>query len=426
MGRGTRLTAWGARDGGSSSVSEPATTIAVSRGAHLRFVTSTVIDAIGSGLWMPFALLFLVHGRGLSLVETGASLTVGGMIGLASVPFAGAVADRFGLVRVLQVGNVVRVAAFLCYPLVSSGWQVVVVAAAAGVGDRLFWTVNAPLITALTAGRDAEKLIGTQTIARFTGAGIGAAAAAVLPAVAGTGMYTLLALGNATSFALAALLVVGLRVPRRAPEPGEQAAPGVGWLALLGHRAYVGYCATHVLYALASVSKFTVLPLVVFDVVRGPEWIPGTAVLVSTLVIVFGQGPVIAHVRRWSRSRALVTSSAIFTGSFAALALLTVLPIPVATVVVLLFSVAVSIAEAIFAPVTTAAAAAAAPARVEGRASALFQLSWGVAQVIAPLLLTSLLDLGNTVLWLVVAGLSALTVPAVLRLRRALPAGALD
>ena len=405
-------------------MAEAAVTTAVSRGVRLRFVTSTVIDAIGSGLWMPFALLFLVHGRGLSLVETGASLTIGGMVGLASVPVVGAVADRFGLVRVLQAGNVVRVAAFLCYPLVSSGWQVVVVAAAVSVGDRLFWTVNAPLITALTDGRDAEKLIGTQTIARFTGAGIGAAAAAVLPAVAGAGMYTLLALGNAVSFAVAALLVVGLRVPQRKQETGERAKGS--WRALFSHRAYVAYCATHVLYALASVSKFIVLPLVVFDVVRGPEWIPGTAVLIGTAVIVIGQQPVIAYVRRWSRSRALVISSMIFTGSFAALASLTALSIPAATVVILLFSFAVSIAEAIFAPVTTAAAAAAAPPGVEGRASALFQLSWGVAQVIAPLLLTSLLDVGNTVLWLVVAALCALTVPAVLRLRRALPAGVLN
>jgi MFS family permease len=411
---------------GSGNVAESTTTFTVPRSAYRRFVMSTVIDAIGSGLWMPFALLFLVHGRGFSLVETGAALTVGGMIGLASVPVVGAAADRFGLTRVLQAGNIVRLVAFLCYPLVHSGWQVVVVAAAVGIGDRLFWTVNAPLITALTDGRDAEKLIGTQTIARFAGAGIGAAAAAVLPAVAGAGMYTLLALGNAASFALAALLVIGLRVPERRQDSGEPAAPRVSWLALLRHRAYVGYCATHVLYTLASVSKFTMLPLVVFDVLHGPQWIPGAAILVSTVVIVLGQRPIIAYVRRWSRGTALVVSSAIFTVSFALLALLTRVPIPVATVMILLYAVAVSIAEAVFAPVTTAAAAAAAPPRLEGRASALFQLSWGISQVISPLLLTSLLDIGNTTLWLVVAALCALTVPAVLRLRRTLPTGTLD
>lgn len=55
------------------------------------------------------------------------------------------------------------------------------------------------------------------------------------------------------------------------------------------------------------------LLLVVFDVHNGPQWIPGAAILVSAVVIVLGQRPIIAYVRRWSRGTALVVSSAIFT-----------------------------------------------------------------------------------------------------------------
>ncbi|WP_229795572.1 MFS transporter [Saccharothrix coeruleofusca] len=411
-----------------SEALSPARDDVVTPGARRRFVASTVIDAVGSGLWMPFALLFLVHGRGLGLVESGAALTVGGFIGLASVPLVGTAADRIGFVRVLVAGNVIRCACFLCYPFVSSAWQVIVLAAVISIGDRLFWTANAPLVTALTSGRDAEKLMGTQTIARFTGAGIGAAAAAVLPAIAGAAMYNLLALANAASFALAAVLLFGVPVPGAPSAPPDPTAKPVkgSWLLLLRNRPYVAFCATHVLYALASVSKFAVLPLVVFDVLRGPQWLPGAAVAVSTVIIVTSQRPITAWFARRNRSTGMVTASILFAVSFATLATLTALPMSLATVAILAFSVLASGAEAIFAPITTATAAAAAPPHMGGRASGLFQLSWGVAQVAAPVLLTGLLSQGNVVLWSTLGILAALTIPAVLRLRASLPPGTLS
>ncbi|CCH31619.1 MFS transporter [Actinosynnema sp. NPDC047251] len=395
----------------------------IARGARRRFVASTVIDAVGSGLWVPFALLFLVHGRGLGLVEAGAALTAGGFAGLASVPFVGAAADRLGFARVLVAGNVLRFGCFLCYPFVSGGWQVVVLAAAVSVGDRLFWTANAPMVTALTNGRDVEKVLGTQTVARFAGAGIGAACAAVLPGVAGAALYDVLAWANAASFAVAALLLLGL--PNVIGPPSSTVPVKAGWRELARERPYVAFCATHVLFALASVAKFTVLPLVVFDVLHGPQWIPGAAVVVGTVVIVVGQRPITAFVARWSRARALVFGGVLFAVSFAALAPLTALPAPAAVVVILGFSVLVSVAEAVFAPTATAAAAAAAPPHLAGRASGLFQLSWGVAQVAAPVLMAGLLSAGNAVLWSVLAVACAATVPAVLRLRSTLPAGVL-
>ena len=81
--------------------------------------------------------------------------------------------------------------------------------------------------------------------------------------------------------------------------------------------------------------------------------------------------------------------------------------------VLLVYGATVSFAEAIFAPLSTAAAAAMAPPGLEGRASALFQLAWGVAQVSAPFFLTALLSVDNAVLWLTLAGLSALAAVAV-------------
>lgn len=382
-----------------------------------RFVVASVVDAVGSGLWMPFALLFLVHAQGIPLVEAGAGLSAGALIGLVTLPALGAVIDRAGPVNVLILSNVIRLLAFVCYPLVSSAWLAALVAVVTFVGDRLFFTANTPLVNSLTEGRGAERLLGTQTIGRFAGSGIGAGATAFLPPVVSPTVYHLLAYANAASFAVAALLIAGMRVRHSQPALALPAEPGARWGHVLRHRGYLAFCATHALLTLASVSKYAILPILVLDVLHGPQWTPGVAIAIGTLVIVFGQQPIIRYAARWSRARGLITAALCFATAFAALAVVGAVPVSVAVVVILSVSAVTAVAEAIFAPIGTAAAAAAAPLGAQGRASALFQMSWSVSQVAGPVLLTSLLSVGNPVLWLTLTLTCLLVVPCVIRLR---------
>ena len=171
------------------------------------FLAATLIDALGSGLWVPFALLFLVHGQGMGLLDAGTSLSTGALLALVSGPATGAAMDRFGPRALLVAGNLVRVAAFCAYPLVHTSWQVIVVSVVAGFGDRLFWTCNAPMVTRLTSGSETDRMLATQTVGRFAGAGIGAAATAVLPTITSPWAFHLLAYVNAASFAVAAVLI---------------------------------------------------------------------------------------------------------------------------------------------------------------------------------------------------------------------------
>ncbi|MFT7838052.1 MFS transporter [Saccharothrix sp. BKS2] len=384
------------------------------RRVRRRFTAATLIDSFGSGLWLPFVLLFLVHGRGMGLTEAGGALSLGALLGLAAGPLSGSLVDRAGPVAVLVLGNVVRLVAFACYPSTSATWQVVLVTTLAGVGDRLFWTANAPVVTALTTGRGAERLLGTQTVARFLGAGLGAGATALVP-VDDPSTYAVLAYLNAASFGVAALLVAGVRTPTgpdgRAPERG-------GWGVVLRDRPYTAFCAAHVLFTLASTGKYSMLPILVLDVLRGPHWLPGAALGLGTVTVLLLQRPVTRLAARWSRGTGLVAAAVVFACSFAALVPVAALPPAGAVAVVLAVSVTFAFAEALFAPLSTAAAAAAAPPGAQGRASALFQLSWAIPAVGGPALFTALLAAGAPVLWTTLALTSAAVVPAVRRLRR--------
>jgi hypothetical protein len=343
------------------------------------FVAATVIDAADSGLWMPFALLFFVRAQGMPLVEAGAALSTRGLIGLSLVPVAGTLTDMLSLTPLLVACNAIRFGGFCCYPFASRCWEVMVTAAVIAFGDRLFWTANTPMVAALAPGRAAEQLIGTQTIARFAGAGLGSRAVALLPALSGAGLYRLLAYLNAASFAVAAVLIImmGTAAPARRPGRSRRSDSGrpprpENWAGLARYPRYAGLCATHVLFTMASYGKYSMLAIVIVTLLHGPRWIPGAAVMTGTIVIVAGQRPVTSYFARRSRAAALMLAAGIF-----------------------------------------AVAAAAAPAALQGRASALFQLSWGISQVTAPLLLTTLLSHSNPMLWLTLSSLTAMAVPLV-------------
>jgi MFS family permease len=396
-----------------------------SRGTRARriFVTATVIDAIGTGLWMPFALLFLIHGQGLPLTEAGLTLGVGTLAGVAAGPFTGSLTDRIGPIAVLLISNLIRLVGFACYPLVHSPWQVILIAAVISTGDRLFWTANGPFAAMVTTGRATDTLLGTQNIARFLGAGLGAGMTAVLPAITTPGTYHLLAYANAASFAIAATLIALLRAPNRTrgQRHDSRPVPGGTWGVVLRNRGYVGLCAAHLLFTLASVGKYGALPLLVTDVLHGPHWVAGTAIAFGTFVFVVVQRPVTLVASRHSRGAGLVTSAVLFTCSFGLLGCTTAVPITVAIAVIVLTSAVSAIAEAVFSPLGTAAAAAAAPREAQGRSSALFQLSWSMANTLGPPMLTGLLAIASPLLWATLAVITLSAVPATRRLRHVLP-----
>jgi MFS family permease len=378
-----------------------------------RFAIASIIDSAASGLWPPFSLLFLVHAQHLPVTGAGAGLTVGGLIGLSVGPSVGMLLDRVGPNALVIASNVVRLAGFAYYPHVTTVWQAAVVATVLSVGDRLFWTANAPYARAVSKGdRDVERLLGRQSMGRFAGSGVGAGLIAIIPDTTDPTPYVVVNYVVAGLLGVCALILVGAQVP------APQARASARWATVLKDRRYVAICATQILFCLASVSKYTVLPIVVIDVLHGPQWVAGAAMIIGTVVYVIAQEPVLRIAERHPRSNGLRLGAALFAGSFAAMAAATALPTPVTLAVILVASAVMSVAETIFSPLATAAAAEAAPAGAQGRASALFQLSWGVALAVGPAMLTGLLTAGLPVLWLALTVIAAAAIPAVTATQR--------
>ncbi|NYV79038.1 MFS transporter, partial [Streptomyces sp. UH6] len=111
-----------------------------------RLTASAAVNGIGSGMYIPFSLVFFHHVTGLSYAVVGAVLTVAGLGGMALLPFIGAAVDRHGARRVLMVFHAVRVAGFLAYPAVDSLGAFAAVALLTVTADRAYVGVQAVLV----------------------------------------------------------------------------------------------------------------------------------------------------------------------------------------------------------------------------------------------------------------------------------------
>ncbi|MFI5617208.1 MFS transporter [Streptomyces sp. NPDC051567] len=388
--------------------------------AYRGYLAAMLIDAVGNGLWAPVALIFFTRAQDMPMAQVGAALSAGGLIGLALGPLGGNLVDRWGPLRPALLSNVVRAGVLALFPTVGSAWQLVVLAALFAASDRVFWTANAPMVARLVPTAALPRALGTQNVMRIggfmAGGGVGAAASGAL--FASPGGLHLLAYANAVSYCAAALLLLTVRVPAAptARAPGPEPADGPGWRALLDDRPFLLLCLVQLSFALASESLSVMLPLVALNVMDGPSWLPGAAVLTASLSLLAAKVPAAAYAESRPRPHSLVAACLVFAGAFLLLSSAEQWDKEWAAFVILGAALVGTVGDALFVPVMTTMAHEAAPDALKGRYSAAFQTSWGLANVLAPALFAGLLSVGNGVLWLALTGLVLLTLPAVHRL----------
>ena len=83
---------------------------------HLRVTVALLVDAVGTGLFLPFSVLFFLATTDLALAQIGLAVSLGAVVRLAAGPAAGVMSDRIGPQRVLVVANLLQGAGYLTYP----------------------------------------------------------------------------------------------------------------------------------------------------------------------------------------------------------------------------------------------------------------------------------------------------------------------
>ncbi len=383
------------------------------------FLAAVLIDSLGSGLFLPFSLLYFTVAVGLPLLTVGLALSVATIFTLPITPLTGTLVDRFGAKRLVMLAQLLQGIGFLGYLVVNNALTLILFALLAGIGQRMFWAAFFTLIADIATPDDRDRWFGLAGASQNAGTGLGGLIAGLLVASGGVMGYRVIVVANAISFFLAAGLI--LFYLRESPRQPANMAEMPGYRTLLRDRPFLVLVAANIIFALGSSFLSVGIPVYVVTTLRVPAWVVGAVFAFNTALLATAQTLVVRWLEPYRRTRALLLAGLLWGGwcLLSALAFF----IPSSLVIPYLFAItcAFTFAELIHYPTSTALATALSPEAVRGRYLAFFQLSWGVALILAPALFTFLFTVHPTLPWLVVAGCMLLVSLIMYRLESYLP-----
>jgi MFS family permease len=384
-------------------------------------LTALIVDGVGTGLFLPFAVLYFLHTTTIPLTEIGAGLTAASVLALPTPLVVGPLIDRFGPRRLAVVGNLLCAAAFTDYLFVGSTWQLVVAAFVASAGQATSWTAIVGLVGLAAAPDERAHWFAMQGAVRNAGYGLGGIAGAVAVSVGGVWAYLLLAAVDAASYLVVAIVVARWRVDKAVSAPDELAADPSGYLDVLRSRQLLSIMGANLLLVICMSVLPVMIAVYLTEALGQPAWLGGAMFTLSTVLVVLAQTTVITRVSGYRRPRVVQGASVLWAVSFGCFWLLNAVPgwlVPPGAVLAVCVC---TFAEMLHAPTINALAIDTAPPTGSGRYLAAYQLSWGLGSALAPGFLIWLLSRGPQWPWpvlMMMCFLAAAGIGILLRRRR--------
>lgn len=390
---------------------------------HGRLLGAFGIDALGSGLFLPFSILFFTATTSLSLQQIGLALSIAALIRLPATAGAGVLTGRIGPKRAVIASNLAQLIGFAGYLVADSLTLVLLAAIVVQVGNSLFWVAYPALVHEVADRASQERWFALINAMRNAGLAVGALGASFAVALGDTAGYYGIVAANAASFALAAILTRLDPAPGEPPDLDHQAPgePSGGWSAVLHDRPYLGFVGVNVGFALLSLSFVIAVPVFLVTSADLPNWTPGTLLAFNAMLGAFGAGPVVAAITGRRRDHVLIGSQVIIGLGYACVLLAGLVPPVLNIAFALLAAVLVTTTELTQGPVVNAIINECAPDRDRGRYISVYQMTFSIVDIVAPIALTTALTHGPFATWVPLIAIAALDLVVLVFLARRLP-----
>ncbi|MGH3744256.1 MAG: MFS transporter [Mycobacteriales bacterium] len=385
-------------------------------------LAGSLVNALGTGLVLPFLLIYLHAVRGIPLARTGLLPALPGLVGFVAGPVGGWLSDRLGAQRVLVAGQVASAVASVLIALVqSAGWAVPVLALY-GVGNATFFPSQSGLFALVAEGPVLQRMFATNFVLLNAGIGIGGLVAGAVADVHHPGTFELIYVVNGLTFAVYALAVSSIRVHGSAVH--EDARAG-SYREVLRHPLFWRMFGLSVLLAVIGYAQIdSGLPAFATVTLGLPPRAVAVALVANTVVIVLGQFLVLRRIERVRRTRSLLVVAAVWAVSWLLLGCTALVgPHPARWVLMCAFAGIFGLGETFMAPTSAPLTNAVAPPHLRGRFFAAGSLAFSFAFTVAPPVATALIGHHLAAVWfgLLVGGCVGLALFAVRLERRLTP-----
>jgi MFS family permease len=392
-------------------------------GPVIALQAGTAVNYFGTGLILPFEIIYLHEVRGFPTATAGLVLAaVMGTAAVVTLP-SGVLLDRFRAKPILITGNLVSALGYAALAFVDHPWQGFVCSAVGGAGFGVAGTANQVLSLTLVTPEQRAASIALRRIAGNFGMGAGSTVAGFIVASSNhLRTFQALYLFDAVTFAVFALAVlVRIPNPRLATSPASDS--GRGFRAVARDRLLLALIAANVVLVMVGGAFFSnvLSPFAKAHTPVGPGEI-GVVFFINTFFIVVAQVPATRVVERMRRTHALAATSALFAVGLLAVLLATLTRSTLAATTVLAgVAIVIAIGECAQFVVLGPVVAELAPPHLLGRYMSLYGLSFTVGVALGPAVGGALLTAKPDVVWWAGALTLALTGAGFLALGDRLP-----
>jgi MFS family permease len=361
-------------------------------------ISVVVFEFIGTGLVLPFWVVYLHEVRGFGLDTVGVLLALLPAAGMVSSLAAGPAIDRLGpraiqvLTLVLAIGGQCVMAFAATVPLAVLGM------ALTGASFGLGWPSWQSLVASVVPSAIRQRYFGLNFTLLNLGIGIGGVVGGIVVDVERTWTFQLMYLGDAVSYALP---LVVLLVPLRhtggpVPSSSGEDRPAVGYLGVLRRPAMPLMVALSFVLAFVGYGQLNSgMPAFARSIsevsTRGLGW----AFAANTVVIVLIQLVVLQRIEGRRRTRVVMVMAVVWSVAWLLLGLSGLVPGTAgATLLVAACASVFALGETLFQPTMPAMTNDLAPDDLRGRYNALTAGSFQLGSIVAPVVAGLFIDRG--------------------------------
>lgn len=356
-----------------------------------RLLAADALSAVGTGMTVPFLMVYLHIVCGLSPAMAGGVLACIGAVSVIGNPLGGWLADIWSAKATLLAGLVVASAGAYCWSLVRGPGSAFAAAAVSGLGVSMSLPAQATLLTRLVSasGRSSAYAVNNATL--NVGLGAGGVIAALIVHTGRPDAYVTLFLADTMTFVVAAACVA---LVRTGAVPGDDDLEPRAGTRSNGHFARIGrdkvlvrlWLVTAALSVVGFSQFHAALPLLAVEYAGLPAGDLGLVFAANTVAVVVFQLLVLRALagRRRTRAASLVGPSwaicwllVIVSGAVEANSLTLALLIAGA--------VSFAVGETLVWPTLPAIVNDIAPERLRGRYNGAFSLTLTLGFVTGPL-----------------------------------------
>ena len=391
-----------------------------------RLELAVFVNFLGTGLVLPFELIYLHNLRGFSFALTGLIGAVMSGLGIFFTPLAGVLIDRLGP-RALMIGSFTSMACgYALFPTIHAPWQGFLCAALIGVGNGTFRSGETALFITYVPREHRHLAFVTRRMLVNLGIGLGGIVAGLVVVSSSAATFTAIFLGDAASFVVVVALLA--QVPPRPPlvESLDGEPVTKSYRLVFGDRTFCTFVALNTMLMVVGYGVAQSLGAVYAkNFAHASPHVVGLLITVNAFFIVVAQIPIGGRLERRRRMLVLATTGALWSAA-SLLFWSASFGFSFVTTVFLLLAAetVIALGECLHGAVATPLVADLVNPAFVGRYVAVSSLAFQAAMAIGPAAGGALLEWSAGALWLPAAAVAALASVAALRFERRLPAHA--